>query len=142
MVLDRCNEVWAKKASHLLRAMDSESAADAPLTSWCGPLAYHAQGRWSSQSFLGYLAPMRRDSCTIHRFSFQSHESILSTMSTFKIKSSLLINILPRNVVRSVLVRTDCKLDYAILVGGIRYVPLTSCAELRSLNDSLQAPTQ
>jgi len=42
------------------------------------------QGHWSSQAFLGYWRKCEEILSLFIGFSFQSHESILSTMSMFK----------------------------------------------------------
>ena len=50
------------------------------------PWVVMAQGCWSSQSFLGYWHKCEEILALFIVFSYQSHESILNTMSAFKLK--------------------------------------------------------
>ena len=84
--IDRCNEVWAEGLSSVKGHGFRIGGTTHLLLLGVDPWVVMAQGRWSSQSFLGYWRRCEEILALFIGFSFQSHESILSTMSTFKSK--------------------------------------------------------
>jgi len=81
--LECCNEVWEKEG---LSSVKGHSFCIGGTTHLLllgvDPWMVMEQGRWSSQSFLGYWWCCEEILVLFIGFSFQSHESILTTMST------------------------------------------------------------
>jgi len=85
--LDHCNEVWAKQGLTSVKGHGFRIGGTTHLLLLgVDPWVVMTQGHWSSQSFLGYWHQCEEILALFIGFSFQSHKSILSTMSTFKYK--------------------------------------------------------
>jgi len=85
--LDQCNEVWAKEGLTSIKGHGFRIGGTTHLLLLgVNPWVVMAQGQWSSQSFLGYWHRCEEILGLFIGFSFQSHHSILTTMSNFKSK--------------------------------------------------------
>ena len=85
--LNRCNEIWVKEGLTSVKGHGFRIGGTTHLLLLrVDPWVVMAQGCWSSQSFLGYWHKCEEILALFIGFSFQSHESILNTMSTFKTK--------------------------------------------------------
>src|SRR5882724_2667992 len=85
--VDRCNEIWSTKGyptttGHGFRIGGTTHL----LLLGVDPWIVMVQGRWSSQAFLGYWRRCEEILPMFIGFSFQSHDSILLSMSSFKNK--------------------------------------------------------
>src|SRR5882724_9101041 len=83
--LDRCNEIWHEEgiSSALEHGFQIGSTTHLLLLG-VDPWIVMAQGHWTSQLFLGYWRKCEEILSLFISFSFQSCDSILTTMSTFK----------------------------------------------------------
>jgi len=85
--LDWCNEVWEKEGLSLVKGHGFHIGGTTHLLLLgVNPWVVMAQDHWSSQSFLRYWQCCEEILALFISFSLQSHESILSTISTFKSK--------------------------------------------------------
>ena len=84
--LDQCNKVWAKEGLTSVKGHSFHIGGTTHLLLRVNLWVVMAQGQWSLQSFLGYWFQCKEILVLFIGFSFQSHELILSTMSTFKLK--------------------------------------------------------
>src|SRR5882724_5578690 len=83
--LDRCNEIWHEEGiSSALGHGFLIGGTTHLLLFGVDPWIMMVQGCWMSQSFLSYWGKCKEILCLLIGFSFQSHNSILTTMSTFK----------------------------------------------------------
>src|SRR5882724_47271 len=85
--LGRCNKVWEQEKLISVKGHGFHiSSTTHLLLLGIDPGVVMAQGRWSSQLFLLYCRQCEDILALFIRFSFQTHESILTTMSSFKAK--------------------------------------------------------
>ncbi|KAF8586221.1 hypothetical protein K439DRAFT_1341413 [Ramaria rubella] len=86
--MSRCNEIWLLDNLTSMKGHGFRIGSTTFLL-LCGidPWVVMVQGRWTSQSFLTYWRKCKEILPLFIGFSFQSHSSILSTMSTFKFRS-------------------------------------------------------
>jgi len=85
--LARCNEIWSWEGLSLIKGHGFRIGGMTHLLLLGVDLwIVMVQGRWSLQSFLGYWHKCKEILPLSIGFSFQSHESILTTMSSFKNK--------------------------------------------------------
>ena len=83
--MDRCNEIWLEEDLASAKGHGFHIGGTTHLLLLgMDPWVVMVQGQWSSQSFLGYWHKCEEILSLFIGFSFQSHESILSTMSSFK----------------------------------------------------------
>jgi len=83
--LARCNQVWALEKLSLVKGHSFRIGGMTHLLLLgVDPWIIMVQGRWTSQSFLSYWHKCKEILPLFISFSFQSHESILTTMSAFK----------------------------------------------------------
>ena len=81
--LARCNKVWAKDGLSSIKGHGFRIGGTTHLLLGVNPWVVMVQGRWSSQAFLGYWCKCKEILLFVS-FSFQSHDSILTTMYSFK----------------------------------------------------------
>ena len=82
---DRCNEIWHNEGCPSAMGHGFHIGRTTHLLLLgIDPWFIMVQGRWSSQAFLGYWRRCEEILSLFIGFSFQSRESILTTMSTFK----------------------------------------------------------
>jgi len=83
--LNRCNAIWEKDGLSSAKGHGFHIGGTMHLLLLgVDPWIVMVQGHWSSQSFLTYWHKCEDILCFFTGFSFQSHESILSTMKVFK----------------------------------------------------------
>jgi len=83
--LRRCNEIWEKDRLSVAKGHSFQIGGTTHLLLLgVDPWIVMVQGRWSSQDFLTYWHCCEEVLSLFIGFSFQSHESILATMKTFK----------------------------------------------------------
>jgi len=83
--MDRCNEIWLEEGLASAKGHGFRIGGTTHLLLLgTDPWVVMVQGRWSSQSFLGYWRKCEEILSLFIGFSFQSRESILNTMSSFK----------------------------------------------------------
>jgi len=83
----RCNTIWEKAGLTSIKGHGFQIGSSTHLLllgvdQWVAMV----QGWWSFQAFLSYRHKCEDISCLFIGFSFQSHDSILSTMNAFKTK--------------------------------------------------------
>src|SRR5882724_3237392 len=83
--LARCDEIWSREGLASVKGHGFRIGGTTHLLLLgVDPWIVMVQGRWSSQSFLTYWRKCEEILPLFIGFSFQSHESILTTMKSFK----------------------------------------------------------
>ncbi|KAF8586659.1 hypothetical protein K439DRAFT_1340540 [Ramaria rubella] len=83
--LQRCNEIWQPAGLHSIKGHGFHIGGTTfLLLPGIDPWIIMVQGRWSSQSFLSYWRKCEEILPLFIGFPFQSHSSILTTMSNFR----------------------------------------------------------
>ena len=87
LFLNRCDEIWSHEGLSSVKGHGFRIGGTTHLLLLgVDPWIVMVQGRWSSQAFLGYWRKCEEILPMFIGFSFQSHDSILSSMSSFKNK--------------------------------------------------------
>jgi len=87
LFLNRCDEIWSREGLSSVKGHGFRIGGTTHLLLLgVDPWIVMVQGRWSSQAFLGYWRKCEEILPMFIGFSFQSHDSILSSMSSFKNK--------------------------------------------------------
>jgi len=85
--LARCNQIWALESLSSVKGHGFRIGGTTHLLLLgVDPWIVMVQGRWSSQAFLSYWRKCEEILPLFVGFSFQSQDSILTTMSSFKNK--------------------------------------------------------
>jgi len=83
----RCNEIWAADGLSAVKGHRFRIGGTTHLLLLgVDPWVVMVQGRWTSQAFLTYWRRCEEVLSLFIGFSFQSHQSILMTMNSFKAK--------------------------------------------------------
>jgi len=83
--LARCDQIWVHENLCSVKGHSFRIGGTTHLLLLgVNPWIIMMQGRWSSQAFLGYWCKCEEILLLFIGFSFQSHESILTAMSSFK----------------------------------------------------------
>ena len=83
--IDSCDEIWHEEGLSSVKGHGFQIGSTVHLLLLgVDPWIVMMQGRWSSQAFLGYWRKCEEILSLFIGSSFQSHDSILSTMSTFR----------------------------------------------------------